>query len=166
MTRQRALLTAAIVTGLFSIASALVGAAATYELTRPTSSPAQALLFRDERVPSDGTSIILDMPASSVFYFSGSQFEYQNRYCSDAQDLCVFLDTISSPRTVQIDGVIPMNNFVEGRIGWSELDVLADKQKSFWDGSNCGGVCGHVDVYFFRDGQLQERWRLTSPPSG
>src|SRR5674476_486683 len=86
-----------VVYGLFGIAAAAVGAyvgvSVDHQQNKP---PTPALLFREERVPADGTSIIKDMQAGSVFYFSGSQFTYQNRSCANAQDLCVFLDTFSS----------------------------------------------------------------------
>lgn len=142
-------------------AGTLAGAYLQYVLTRP---PTPALLFRHESVPVNASTIAADVPGGSVLYFSGSQFSYQNRQCANAGDLCVFLDTFSAPTRVVVDGVISDNNFIEARVGWSELDVLGDKEPSFWDSRNCSNGCQHVDVYLFRDGQLESTWSLTPPP--
>ncbi len=173
-----------LVTGGFMIAAAIIGAvigavahAAVVPPTKvevqvpvpvlvtPAPTAAPEMLFRDEGQPADGTTVTRDMPAGSVIYFSGSQFDYQGRSCRDAQRLCVFLDTITSPgRRVEIGNVIAGSNFVEGRTGISELALLQTKTASFWDGTNCGGVCEYVDVYFFEDGQERDHWRLTEAP--
>jgi hypothetical protein len=150
---------------LIAAVGAAVGAAVTvvlgYLLTRP---PQVELLFRDEATPP-ATEVAEQLPAASIIYFSGSQFEYQNQSCANGSNLCVLIDTFTTARPVRIEGVNPTSNFVEGWIGRSTFAELSDKEPSYWDGRNCSGHCSYVDVYLFEDGQLEHIWRLTRPPA-
>lgn len=73
---------------LIAAVGAAVGATVTVMLGYLLTRPAQVeLLFRDEATPR-GSEVSEQLPAGSILYFSGSQFEYRNRSCANGSNLC------------------------------------------------------------------------------
>ena len=113
----------------------------------------------------DGTTLIRQLGPGQTLLFIGGRLQFGEVFCgTDLAMLCVLIHEVATTsQTVELEALIPRQNYLALSETLSPAEILQLKTPSFWRPPMCGQGCQRVNVFVLRDGQLMEMFELNRP---
>ena len=113
-------------------------------------------------IPESGSTLSIELQAGELMMVTGGQLLISDVYCGgSSQQICVLIYEASKSQTVEINAVIPQNNYVGITDTYTLEQVISIKTTAFWNPPNCISGCNIATILYFRDGEYLKQETIT-----